>query len=64
MFILSFERKRASVTQVVKKHLPMQGTWVQSLVQETWKRKWQPTLVFLPGKSHGQWSRVVTKRQT
>ena len=19
-----------------------------------WKRKWQPTLVFLPGKSHGQ----------
>ena len=21
-----------------------------------WKRKWQPTPVFLPGKSHGQWS--------
>ena len=21
-----------------------------------WKRKWQPTPVFLPGKSHGLWS--------
>ena len=21
-----------------------------------WRRKWQPTAVFLPGKSHGQWS--------
>ena len=21
-----------------------------------WRRKWQPTLVFLPGESHGQWS--------
>ena len=20
-----------------------------------WRRKWQPTPVFLPGKSHGQW---------
>ena len=20
----------------------------------SWRRKWQPTLVFLPGKSHGQ----------
>ena len=33
----------------------MQETWVQSLGQEIpWKRKWQPALVFLPGKSHGQ----------
>ena len=23
-----------------------------------WRRKWQPTLVFLPGKSHGQRSLV------
>ena len=22
--------------------------------QVPWRRKWQPTLVFLPGKSHGQ----------
>ena len=21
-----------------------------------WSSKWQPTLIFLPGKSHGQWS--------
>ena len=32
-----------------------QEIWVQSLGQEDpWKRKWQPTPVFLPGKSHGQ----------
>ena len=24
-----------------------------------WRRKWQPTLVFLPGESHGQRSLVV-----
>ena len=24
----------------------------------SWRRKWQPTLVFLPGKSHGQWNLV------
>ena len=34
-----------------------------------WSRKWQPTPVFLPGKSHGQRSQVgyihgVTKSQT
>ena len=23
-----------------------------------WRRKWQPTPVFLPGKSHGRWSLV------
>ena len=23
-----------------------------------WRRKWQPAPVFLPGKSHGQWSLV------
>ena len=35
--------------------LPMQETWIQSLVwEDPWRRKWQPTLVFLPGKSHGQ----------
>ena len=22
----------------------------------SWRRKWQPALVFLPGKFHGQWS--------
>jgi len=27
-------------------------------LQITWRRKWQPTLVYLPGKSHGQRSWV------
>ena len=30
-------------------------TWVKSLDQEDpWRRKWQTTAVFLPGKSHRQ----------
>ena len=38
----------------------MQETWVWSLDQEDipWRKKWQPTLVFLPEKSHGQRSLV------
>ena len=35
----------------------MQETCVQSLVSKSlWIRKWQPTKVFLPGKSHEQGS--------
>ena len=47
------------VAQTVK-HLPtMQETQVQSLGQEiSWRRKWQPTPVLLPGKSHG-WRSLV-----
>ena len=29
--------------------------WVRKI---SWRRKWQPTLVFLPGESHGQRSLV------
>ena len=30
-------------------------TWAQSLGwEDPWRRKWQPTLVFLPEESHGQ----------
>ena len=29
--------------------------WVQKIL---WRRKWQPTPVFLPGESHGQRSLV------
>ena len=45
----------AGMAQMVK-HLPaMWETGVQSLGQEIpWRRKWQPTPVFLPGKFHGQ----------
>ena len=36
------------------KNLPARcgfGPWVR---KNPWRRKWQPTPVFLPGKSHGQ----------
>ena len=43
------------VAQTVKRLPTTQETWVQSLGQEDpWRRKWQPTPVFLPGKSHGR----------
>ena len=43
------------VTQMVKNLPAMQETLVQLLGQKIpWRRKWQPTPVFLPGKSHGQ----------
>ena len=32
----------------------LQGTWVRSLGRTPWSRKWQLTLVFLPGKFHVQ----------
>ena len=39
---------------VLKILLLMQEMQFQSLGQEdSWKRKWQPTLIFLPGGSHG-----------
>ena len=42
------------------KHLPAtRETWVRSLGWKIpWRRKWQPTPVFLPGESHGQRSLV------
>ena len=40
---------------MVKNLLPMQETQVQSLGWEhPLEKEWQPTPVFLPGKSHGQ----------
>ena len=47
---------QASLVAQMVKHLPaMQETQVLSLGQEyPWKKKWQPTSVFLHGKSHGQ----------
>ena len=44
---------------VVKIASAKQETQVQSWVRKIpWKRKWQPTSVFWPGKSHGQRSLV------
>ena len=45
------------IAQSVKNLPAMQETWVQFLSwvgKIPWRRKWQPTLVFLPGESHGQ----------
>ena len=44
---------------VVKNFPAKQEMRVQSLVGNIpWRIKWQPTLVFLPGKSYGQKSQV------
>ena len=43
------------MAQMVK-HLPsMRETWVGKI---PWRKKWQPTAVLFPGKSHGQRSLV------
>ena len=48
------------VAQMVKCLPTMQETQLQSLGREiSWRRKWQPTPVFLPGKSH-RWRRLVS----
>ena len=43
---------------VVKNPPAIQETWRHGFDpwdrKILWRRKWQPTLVFLPGKSHGQ----------
>ena len=59
-FSLMFPPLRASQVVLVVKNLPAkQEMRVQSLGQEDPRsRKWKPTPVFLPGKSHGQRSLV------
>ena len=40
---------------VIKNPPARQEPWIQSLgPEDPWGRKWQPTPVFLPRKSHGQ----------
>ena len=50
-FILKFREVFPGGTLI--KSLPANAgdTWIGKI---PWKRKWQPTPVFLPGKSHGQ----------
>ena len=56
--IFSFLKYIPWASQVVqwwRTYLPMQETWVQSWIGKIpWRRKWQPTPLFLPGKFHGQ----------
>ena len=40
---------------ITSSDLPGFNLWVWKI---PWKKKWQPTPVFLPGESHGQWSLV------
>ena len=48
-------RRTSLVAQTVKHLSTMWETWVRSLGQEVpWRRKWQPTPVLLPRKSHGR----------
>ena len=50
------------VAQMVKNLPAMQETWMRSLGgisgKMPWRREWQPTPVFLPGKFHGERSLV------
>ena len=47
------------MAQTVKSLPAMRETWVRSLGRKIpWRRKWQPTAVFLPGESHG-WRGLV-----
>ena len=60
MLQLVFCSDLASLVAQRLKRLPaMQETWVRSLDRvDPWRRKWQPTPVFLPGESHGRRSLV------
>ena len=47
------------VAQTVRNLPAMQETWIQPLGEEDpLEKEWQPTPVFLPRESHGQWSLV------
>ena len=57
---------RVSLVAQLVKNLPRFDPWVGKI---PWRRKWQPTPVFLPGESHGQriwWATVhgVIQSQT
>ena len=48
-----------NLAQTVKRLSTMRETWVNPWVGKIrWGRKWQPTPVLLPGKSHGQRSLI------
>ena len=51
----------APIFSTVKNPPAMQEMWVQSLGWlDPWRRKWQPTRLFLPGKSHGRRTLAAT----
>ena len=67
--MLKYTHERVSlVAQMVKTPPAMQETQVQFLSQEDpWRKEWQPTPLFLPGKFHVAWQATVhrvTKNRT
>ena len=53
--VMDKEAWRAAVHGVVKNQSAALESWVDRWIGKIpWKRKWQPTPVFLPEKSHGQ----------
>ena len=54
--IITYKKVTSLVVQMVKRPPVMQETWIQSLggKDPPWKKKWQPTPIFLPGEFHGQ----------
>ena len=66
LFVNFFTNWAMREAQMVKCLPPVQETWGQSLCQKiSWRRKWQPIPVFLPGESFG-WATVhgVAKSRT
>ena len=59
MFV-SYSRNRVSQVAVVMKSVAASSKDIRDmgsipgLGRVPWRRAWQPTLVFLPGESHGQ----------
>ena len=55
-FLITMNRKWASLVAQTVKNLPvMWETWVDPWFGKfTWRRKWKPTPVFLPGEFHEQ----------
>ena len=53
LFLNPWWLRRESVC--LKRGRPGFDPWVGKI---PWRRKWQPTPVFLPGKSHGRWNLV------
>ena len=51
---LTLESAVKNLPTICRRHRsPRFNPWVRKIL---WRRKWQPTPVFLPGKSHGQWN--------
>ena len=53
---ITSEAETAVIPHVRAKSLQLRLLWTTLL--RTWRRKWQPTPVLLPGESHGQKSLV------